>query len=95
MLMRIDSFRIENRASRSYVGIYVQSFPIWTTYVLVSYFIVICSSRADRKDTADGTEKSFVSRRAALNTIQTAYEPARTTRNGKLGFLSLSFAQSE
>lgn len=69
---------------------------VWTTYVLLLNFIVFCSIHADRKDTADGNEKSFVLKRRGGRrwTIQTAYEPARTTRNGKLGFLCLFLALS-
>lgn len=97
MLSRIDVFRVKN--SRSYVGIYVENFSISSTYVSVLHFIVLCSIHADRKDTVDGNEKSFVLKRRGGRrwTIQTAYVPARTTRNGKLGFLCLflSPAQSE
>jgi len=64
---------------------------------LVLYFIVFCSIHADRKDTANENEKSFVLKRREGRrwTIQTAYEPARTTRNGKLGFLCLCLSRTE
>lgn len=73
----------------------MQSFSIWTTYVLVLYFIVICSSHADRKDTADGTEESFVSRRAALNDTNGVRTGAHDAEWEAGLSLSLSLAPSE
>lgn len=88
--LRVDSFRVENRGSRSR-NLCPKFFYLNYLCFNLVFYCALHNSHADWKDAADGNEKSFVLKRRGGRrwTIQTAYEPVRTTQNGKLGFLCL------